>query len=140
MSAARREEMPKQRQIHPAPKGQDDTADAYAKAKRWQLIWPQVIAMAWADSEFKKALIDDPHGTILKHFNYELSKELHLKIEVARSGYYNPFHNKEQEDPWQGLPLMELTLYIPPAPPEKHQAIAVTAYSDTGRTYPMTSG
>ena len=42
--------------------------------------------------------------------------------------------------PWKGLPKMKLKLCIPPKPPAEQQAIAITAYSDTGRTYPMTSG
>jgi hypothetical protein len=37
--------------------GADFTADAYARARRWQILWPQVIALAWRDSKFKQQLL-----------------------------------------------------------------------------------
>ena len=41
-------------------------------------------------------------------------------------------------DPWGKLPNLALTITIPPAPPPALQAVAITAYQDTGRTYPFT--
>ena len=179
--------------------GADSTADAYARARRWQIIWPQVIARAWADTNFKDELIKDPKATIETTFNYKISEELHLEIHdldkpedwweelppkvrekiklkensnsdstdltnlkekwkfdrkalmgenrKARTGEKgrdtakrHPETFDRAEDSWEGLPPMHLTLYIPPRPDAPDQAIAITAYSDTGRTYPMTSG
>ena len=143
--------------------GEDHECVAFANARRWQVIWPQVIARAWADPAFKAALIKNPRETITRSFNYDLNADLDLTIQDAPDGTpgfnydlfkelyltfqnapdgtpgYNP--NAEREgDPWKGLPRMELKLYIPPSPPAEQQAIAITVYSDTGRTYPMTSG
>jgi len=145
---------------------EDFTTDAYAKARRWQILWPQVIALAWKNHDnFKQRLIDDPIGTLKDTFGYELSKEL-LKLTIVdlanpqykrqeppqdinprfdTAAYLTAADNKDVKIPfkniWKDLPPMELTLYLPPAPQRvQDYAIAVTAYSDTGRTYPMTSG
>lgn len=119
----------------------ETSAETYARARRWQTIWPQIIAMAWKDKSFKDKLIADPRGVIQQEFGYPLSQELELSIEEspANTPPYNP--NAEQgADRWRGLEPMKLKLYIPPAPGVEDQAIAITHYSETGRTYPMTSG
>jgi ribosomally synthesized peptide (two-chain TOMM family) len=152
MSTARREEMPDMSEspmepnTAPAQPGlpgeldpdKHESARMLARALRWRTIWPQVIAHAWADQDFKAALKDDACKAIKARFNYELSPELKLIIEDAQCGTYNP-DAEPGKDRWKGLPQMELKLYIPPAPELKHQAIALTHYSETGRTYPMTS-
>ena len=134
-------ELPKPRNADRG-RGKDSTPEAYANARRWQIIWPRAIAYAWANSDFKTELQEHPRETLKKYFNYELSVELELTIQDAPDGTpgYNP-KAKEDEDPWQHLPHMELKLFIPPAPKKlDEQAIALADYSDTGRTYPMTSG
>lgn len=117
-------------------------AQTLANARRWQTIWPQVIAHAWADRTFKERLLDpnaDLHALFQEVFKYPLSPELKLIIEEASTGTYNP-NAEAGKDRWKGLPRMVLKLYIPPPPPVEHRAVAVTHYSETGRTYPMTSG
>jgi ribosomally synthesized peptide (two-chain TOMM family) len=116
-----------------------ETADMLARALRWRTIWPQVIAHAWAEPKFRDALKKNACQAIWDKFQYKLSPELVLTIKDAPAGKYNP-DKPVKEDRWEHLPKMELTLYIPPAPPECQQAVAITHYSETGRTYPMTSG
>jgi ribosomally synthesized peptide (two-chain TOMM family) len=98
-----------------------------------------VIAHAWAEPDFKAALMHDARAAIEAKFGYKLSPELTLTIEDAPAGTYDP-NGARGMDRWKDLPKMELKLYIPPAPPVEHRAVAITHYSETGRTYPMTSG
>src|SRR5215471_8848316 len=147
MSTARRKEMPdgpndmtsEDNEILRMPPGLHTEAKMWANARRWQTIWPQVIAHAWAEPDFKAHLLQDARAAICAKFGYELSPELKLTIEDASTGTYNP-HGAPGKDRWEYLPKMELKLYIPPAPPVEHRAVAITHYSETGRTYPMTSG
>jgi ribosomally synthesized peptide (two-chain TOMM family) len=123
------------------PRGADHTAEYFALARRWQIIWLRVIAKAWADEEFKERLKCNAREA-LKDFDYKLNPELELIIQDASevdpkntSGY-----KPDAKDPWEGLPLHKLVLVLPPAPPVEDRAIALADYGDTGRTYPMTSG
>ena len=137
--------------------GAEFTSDAYTSARRWQVIWPQVIALIWEkwnNPELIKALNDDPHGTLERWFGYKLSKELRLTVKKAdENNVAHRFSRADYDaalidanttcppkDAWKDLPKMELTLYVPPPPAAGDEAIAIAAYSDTGRTYPMTSG
>jgi ribosomally synthesized peptide (two-chain TOMM family) len=116
-----------------------ETEEMLARARRWRTIWIQVIALAWRDPAFKAALIKDARCAIFDKFQYELSPELELTIECAQTGTYDP-NIPLTKDRWTGLPKMKLKMFLPPPPPADHQAVAVTHYSETGRTYPMTSG
>ena len=107
----------------------------------WQVIWPRIIARCWEDAEFHEAIKNDPRGTIAKYFGYALSTNLSLNIKDAPAGAtFEPDDNNPYtpDDPWAKLPPLELTLVIPPAPEPTLQAVAITAYQDTGRTYPFT--
>jgi ribosomally synthesized peptide (two-chain TOMM family) len=107
----------------------------------WQVIWPRIIAKCWEDGEFHEEIKKDARKAIAKHFGYALSTNLALKIKDApasatfESEDNNPY---TPDDPWAKLPPLELTLVIPPAPEPGLQAVAITAYQDTGRTYPFT--
>lgn len=115
--------------------GEDSKPGAYEATMHWQVIWPRAIAKAWHDADFHQQLKDDPRKAILDHFQYELSDELNLTIKDAEAGQ---FVDVEKGDPFPGLPHLELTMYIPPAPAADLQAVAITTYEDTGRTYPFT--
>ena len=142
MSTTRREEMPKRYLKPPA-----DTPEVLARALRWRTIWARVIAEAWADPDgFKQKLIASPDSArdaIKEKFKYVLSPELKLTIKEAKNAKYDPNHGfdtkGDENDGWTDIPQMELTLYIPAAPQEDQRAVALTHYSETGRTYPMTS-
>jgi hypothetical protein len=64
-----------------------------------------------------------------------------LKIEQApENAAFSPedIGPDMSNDPWSRLPKLQLTIAIPPAPEPALQAVAITAYQDTGRTYPFT--
>lgn len=117
---------------------------------RWQVIWPRVVAKAWRDPDFHAALLADAETAIGEVFGYHFAASLKLVVkdepnEVAFdvSKAYNTDNDLRTEegrakDPWNGLSPMELTLYLPPKPDADLQAVAITAYEDTGRTYPFT--
>jgi ribosomally synthesized peptide (two-chain TOMM family) len=121
------------------PIGLDFRSGALESALHWQVIWPRAIAMAWADDDFRDALIADPRGVIEETFGYHLSENLDLTIEQATAGTFERESiTPGEDDPWAGLPKLKLTLAIPPRPSQQLQAVAITAYQDTGRTYPFT--
>ncbi len=123
--------------------GSDYRAGALEATMHWQVIWPRVIAHAWEDEAFHAALLADPRKVIKERFQYELSPELDLTItDAPADATFDPALERapdgEGGDPWAKLPNLKLTITIPPAPPPALQAVAITAYEDTGRTYPFT--
>lgn len=120
--------------------GADFQAGMLEASLRWQVIWPRIIARCWEDQAFHAAIKDDARAAIRNYFGYALSTNLKLTIKDASEGTFKLEDDDPTtpEDPWSGLPPLELTLYIPPAPEPALRAIAITAYQDTGRTYPFT--
>ncbi len=126
-----------------APMGSDYRAGSLEATMHWQVIWPRAIARAWEDEAFHAALLADPRKAILEGFGYELSPDLDLTIaDAPADATFDPAlegkPDGEATDPWGKLPNLALTISIPPAPPPALQAVAITAYQDTGRTYPFT--
>ena len=125
----------------PTTTGADFQAGMLEASLHWQVIWPRVIARCWEDEDFHQAVKQDAREAIGKYFGYALSTNLSLTVEDApRDATFRPEDDDPAtpEDPWSSLPPLELTLYIPPAPAPALQAVAITAYQDTGRTYPFT--
>ena len=115
-------------------------ARRWAQMLEWEVIWPRAIARAWEDAEFKKKLIQDPRGTFESELDYPLNPELTLTIKEGPEGTVQYDAGKPGGDPWENMPMMELTLYLPPAPKDhKDWAIAIANYTGTGRTYPFTT-
>lgn len=117
--------------------GDDFKPGALESTMHWQLIWPRVIALAWQDPKFKAALLKDARKAIKTKFQYDLSPELDLTIVDAPEGSPG-FRQGLKADPWAGLPRLKLEIVLPPAPSADVQAVAITVYQDTGRTYPFT--
>jgi len=123
--------------------GHDYQPGALESTMHWQVIWPRAIALAWEDKEFHRQLKADPRKAIQDRFNYHLMDDLDLVVEDAPAdAQFDPSKatyssSGEVQDPWASLPNLKLTLSIPPAPPAELQGIAITAYQDTGRTYPF---
>src|SRR5262249_41365596 len=113
--------------------------------------WPQVAADLWERRPDAAQMINQDDYTKQQEAEFKFNRDA-LMAEGRPKAAHHPatahhpetVHHPETfanaKDSRQGLPPMKLTLYIPPPPEEKDQAIAITAYSDTGRTYPMTSG
>lgn len=124
--------------------GHDFKPGALESTMHWQVIWPRAIALAWTDEKFHKSLKKNPRKAIAEKFGYHLMDDLELIIEDAPkeaafdySKSVNP-DDGSPGDPWSKLPNLKLVLTIPPAPEASLQAVAITAYQDTGRTYPFT--
>jgi hypothetical protein len=117
--------------------GADFDAGALESDMHWMVIWPRAVAKAWADEKFKKKLLANAHDAIKQEFGYELSAQLDLSIEEAPAGV-GAYKARSKTDPWAGLPKLKLTMTLPPAPVAEQQAVAITVYQDTGRTYPFT--
>jgi ribosomally synthesized peptide (two-chain TOMM family) len=121
--------------------GSDFKPGALESSLHWQVIWPRIIAKAWEDATFHQQVKANPRQAIEDHFGYELSTNLKLTIEDAPSDAVfeeNDNNPSTPTDPWSKLPPLELTVVIPPPPEARLQAVAITAYQDTGRTYPFT--
>lgn len=119
--------------------GHDYEPGALESHAHWQVIWPRAVARAWADPDFKRRLLENAEKTIEEQFDYDMKN---LKLKVIEDPNNTPFDSSmdgpDGEDPWKGLPDMELTMYLPAPPDTGLQAVAITAYEDTGRTYPFT--
>lgn len=119
--------------------GSDFQPDSLESSLHWQVIWPRVIAKAWSDPDFNDAVRADPSGAIKEHFGYVLSPNLLLQIvDAPADAVFEPEKINAPNDPWSKLPPLTLTVVIPPPPAANLQAVAITAYQDTGRTYPFT--
>ena len=121
---------------------EDLSAQAFAQQLRWQLVWLRAIADAWHFPEFRKQLTTKTGSALRKLFkdryDYDLNKYLDLRIvEVSEKD-----QKKMRQPgflPFEMIPNMQLTLYLPPPPDPEHQAIAITDYADAGRVYPFTT-
>jgi ribosomally synthesized peptide (two-chain TOMM family) len=125
-----------------AATGTDYKPGALESTMHWQVIWPRAIARAWEDKAFHDALVADPRKAISDHFGYELSEDLDLTVvDAPAEATFDATAEQKPEgttDPWAKLPKLKLTISIPPAPEPALQAVAITSYQDTGRTYPFT--
>ena len=131
-----------------AEQGWDYKAGRWEQTMHWQVIWLRAISAAWEDEEFKKALLNDARQAIYDKFGYSLSPELELTIvevegeegrfDRSKAFYDHSRDEDHQDDPWEGLPKMKLTMTLPPKPAAEDHAIAIAAYADTARTYPFT--
>lgn len=112
----------------------DYSPEAWAKMMHWQTIWLRTIAKAWSDEEFKNQLLADARNAIGEAFNYDLPWTLNLTVKEPETT------EKAGRNYWDlnDLPDMELTMYLPPKPDLRHQAVAIADYAETGRTYPFT--
>ena len=120
--------------------GSDFKPGALESTMHWQVIWPRAIALAWEDEYFHAALKENPRKAIHETFGYLLNDALELKIvdAPANAEFDSGTESAKVGDPWAKLPPLKLTITIPPAPPVDLQAVAITTYQDTGRTYPFT--
>ncbi|MEY4749728.1 MAG: hypothetical protein RIQ60_1942 [Pseudomonadota bacterium] len=124
---------------HPEKPGSDYKPGALESTAHWQIIWARAVAKAWSDDGFKSRLLEDARSAIKTEFGYDLSSQLHLTVVEQKSGQDWSYGTVNPEgDPWANLPQLKLELALPPAPEAKDQAVAITIYEDTSRTYPFT--
>ena len=121
--------------------GPEDPIDGIRGDAEWQNAWLSAIALAWSSPELQKALIADPRLFLLEQFKYKVPDGLTLVVRESEE--------KDDEGHATGwspstrlwyLNNTEVVMYIPRAPDLKDQALALSAYAATGRTYPFTCG
>ena len=86
---------------------------AAASTQQFGKIWPQCVARAWQDTEFREALKRDPSGTIREAFQYAFPYGVKLEI----------LEETDQTQPPQGDTLR---MIIPPPPSVDTQQVALT--------------
>jgi ribosomally synthesized peptide (two-chain TOMM family) len=123
----------------PAP--EDMGAGAFGNQLRWQLVWLRLIADVWHDDDFKQQVLgaspDQIRQIFKQKYDYELNPYLNLHIEAV-DVQPRIWPNKKWR-PFDRIPPMELTIYVPPEPAAPHIAMALADYADAGRSYPFTT-
>lgn len=76
-------------------------------------IWPQCVARAWQDTEFREALKRDPAGTIREAYQFAFPQG--VKVEIV-----------EGSEQLQAAPADTLRMIIPPPPSMDAQQVALT--------------
>lgn len=108
----------------------------------WQTIWPQLVAMAWANESFKAELIRDPLGTIKTVFNDRFEFPAYVDLEVADVPPGNEgqtlYGYAANYGVWK-LPNAKLKLYLPPRPADHDAPLALINYQASGRIFPFSS-
>ncbi len=106
---------------------------------KWQDAWMLAIAIAWSDDALKEELIREPRKFFKERCAFNLPSGLTFKVTTMPT--HDSHGNNTGWDPerrmWY-LKNTEVTMYLPPAPDLQDQAIALSAYLATGRTYPFT--
>lgn len=112
-----------------------------ASSQAWQVAWVSAIALAWSSDQLKADLIADPAKFFQTHCNFKVPDGLTLgvraMVEADAEGRATGWD--AQTKVWY-LQNTSVIMYLPPAPEVYQQAIALSAYAATGRTYPFTTG
>ena len=121
--------------------GADFRPGSLESALHWQVIWPRIIAKAWGDENIPRR--GEGESARGDRGLLRLSPVQQPQADdrgCPSTATFKPEDNNPdtKEDPWSKLPPLELTIFIPPAPEPALQAVAITAYQDTGRSYPFT--
>jgi ribosomally synthesized peptide (two-chain TOMM family) len=88
-------------------------SSAATSTQQFGKIWPQCVARAWQDAEFREALKRDPAGTIREAFQYAFP--LGVSLEIV-----------EETDQTQATQGDTLRMVIPPPPSMDAQQVALT--------------
>jgi hypothetical protein len=116
-----------------------------ALEQRWVNVWPQCIAKAWADDDFRNRLTTaDAEGVrkiFKEEFDYELETHLNLTVKVA------DVPPDQCVDPNCDFvrftdikPVIEMVMYMPPVPSTPLiQAQALAHHTEATQIYPFTT-
>ncbi|MDY7228948.1 hypothetical protein [Hyalangium rubrum] len=76
------------------------------------MIWPQCVARAWQDAQFREALKRDPAGILFESYQFSLPEGVLLQV-------------VENDMEVKAAPANTLRMVIPPAPAMDMQEIAL---------------
>jgi len=88
-------------------------SSAATSTQQFGKIWPQCVARAWQDAEFREALKRDPAGTIREAYQYAFPIGVTLEI-------------VEDSEQGQATQADTLRMVIPPPPSMSAQQVALT--------------
>jgi ribosomally synthesized peptide (two-chain TOMM family) len=89
------------------------TNTAAVSIQQFGKIWPQCVARAWQDVEFRQALKSDPMGTLRESFQFAFPRGFKLEI-------------TEGAEVVQSMDADTLRMVIPPAPAMDMREVAIT--------------
>ncbi len=124
---------------------QEDPIQGLDTQLKWQYVWVEAVSLAWRDPAFKKLLLDDPRGTLFTYFGFDLGPYVELKVREAtppppdaraKNGLQRAFGGW---DPATDPLKSEMVMVLPPAPKVEDQAVALSFYNASGRSYPFTT-
>ena len=130
----------------------------------WRSTWLRCIARAWVDADFKNLLLKDAKEAF-REMGYDgkaktagggevdLWHLLDIEVEPSKGGeawrYHAPQDNANYDRSFKyngwlaasaaGVMKMHLKMFLPDAPEEKWQALAISDYEAAGRVYPVTA-
>jgi hypothetical protein len=92
-------------------------------------VWPQCVARAWQDAQFRAALKQDPAATLFESYQFTVPAGMELQI-------------VESDDAPREMKAQTLRMVIPPAPTMDLREVALVgaeahAGSEEPRTLPM---
>ncbi|MDC0681387.1 BMA_0021/BMA_0022 family TOMM bacteriocin [Sorangium atrum] len=127
----------------------DSSLDSWLSNERWRYVWLQTVARAWNDNEFREKLLENAREAIRLAFGFNLPAYLDLMVlepphppahEGGSAGAHAPmgWHQKGNSGSWS-LPPTKVVMWLPPAPPDAEQAVALADYAHSGRTYPFST-
>lgn len=123
--------------IHPV--GPEGPLKGLRDSMKWQDAWMMAIAIAWSNEALQQELIQEPRKFFKERCDFDLPPGLTFK--VITTPEKDSEGNRTGWDPEKKLWYLkntEVTMYLPPAPALQDQAVALSAYLATGRTYPFT--
>jgi len=128
----------------------DTALTHYAITVQWRFVWFRIIAKYWSDEDFK-ASIDasmtaNDNGKAIRElikdeFDLDIGDQVVLRFyEASWVQFPEPDAKGDlPDDPWGGMPPMEVKMPIPPRPEkEELHAIALATFTGSGRSYPFT--
>ncbi|XXX79843.1 BMA_0021/BMA_0022 family TOMM bacteriocin [Sorangium sp. So ce134] len=130
--------------------GPESPIPAFETMIRWFTIWPQAVALAWNDSNFATYLQKAPDLALYNAFGFQVPGGVELTVNFtdpnehkAGSSNSDPTNDNDcvnkDSDSVPHLWPVELVLILPPKPELPSEgAIALGAYSESGRSYPFT--
>lgn len=88
-----------------------------AEMKQFGVVWPQCVARAWEDAQFREALKSDPAGTLLKDYQFSVPQEVNLQV-------------IESNEELAAQDANTLRLVIPPMPDVDMREVALVGAKD----------
>jgi ribosomally synthesized peptide (two-chain TOMM family) len=88
-----------------------------SEMQQFGAVWPQCVARAWEDAQFREALKRDPAGTLLKDYQFPVPQEVNLQV-------------VEGDEVQQAEAANTLRLVIPPMPDLDMREIALVGAKD----------